>query len=126
MSNSDRTRKLLVRTFLVTGSTVATIIGAQGLVTLDQQMFTAAAADTGADAVFADSSEQGITNAAPEITINRAAPSIVILPQGQQAPQVVASAPTIQLQQSVAQPQISAPQPIILRRTIPMRSRSTR
>ncbi|MCA9904301.1 MAG: hypothetical protein KC547_10610 [Anaerolineae bacterium] len=129
MANADRTRKLLVRTFLVTGSTVATIIGAQTLVALDERTF-ANTADVNADTALVDSSAQTITNAAPEITINRAAPSIVILRQGQQTPQVVASAPTVQLQQ---QPQISAPQPqlntqqqLTLQQLLSMRSRSTR
>lgn len=126
MANADRTRKLLVRTFLVTGSTVATIIGAQTLVALDERTF-ANAADVSADAALLGNSTQAITNAAPEITISRAAPSIVILRQGQQTPQVVASAPTVQLQQ---QPQISVPQPQlqmnVQQQLLSMRSRSTR
>lgn len=126
MANTDRTRKLLVRTFLVTGSTVATIIGAQTLVALDERTF-ANAADVSADAALLGNSTQAITNAAPGTTINRAAPSIVILRQGQQTPQVVPNAPTVQLQQ---QPQISVPQPQLQMNTqqqlLSMRSRSTR
>lgn len=128
MANADRTRKLLVRTFLVTGSTVATIIGAQTLVALDERTF-ANTADVNADTALVDSSAQTITNAAPEITINRAAPSIVILRQGQQTPQVVASAPTVQLQQpqiSAPQPQLNTQQQLTLQQLLSMRSRSTR
>ncbi|RMG79378.1 MAG: hypothetical protein D6712_19770 [Chloroflexi bacterium] len=39
MANSDRGRKLLIRTALVTGSTVATLFGAQNLAVLDQNTF---------------------------------------------------------------------------------------
>jgi len=119
MSNSDRARKLLVRTFLVSGSTVATIMGAQGLITLDQQTLTGATSDVTTTAT--------ITSAAPEITIASAAPSIVILPQSEETtPQVVASAPTIQLQQSTTQSSITAPQPIVIQRAFTFSSRSTR
>lgn len=119
MSNSDRARKLLVRTFLVTGSTVATIMGAQGLITLDQQTLTGATSNAAA----ADT----ITSAAPDITIASAAPSIVILPDDEETtPQVVASAPTIQLQQSTTQSSITAPQPVTIQRAFTFTSRSTR
>ncbi|MCC6613264.1 MAG: hypothetical protein IT320_07280 [Anaerolineae bacterium] len=123
MSNSDRARKLLVRTFLVSGSTVATIMGAQGLITLDQQTLTSTASDVAT-----------VDSTASDITIAHTEPTIVILPDDESAePQIVASAPTIQLQQSTTQssitaPQssITAPQPVIIQRSVPMTSRSTR
>lgn len=43
MANADRNRKLFVRSVLVTGSTIATLVGAQGLIMLDVNQANAAA-----------------------------------------------------------------------------------
>ncbi len=122
--NPDRARRLLVRTALITGSTVATVIGAQGLAMLDRQ--TAAnitpgeAADNLVSAVSSGAAIQSGATPAQEIAgltaqhnIVHAAPSIIILRQPGKT--VAERSPN---QQPIIQPpnpvQLAAPPPIII------------
>ncbi|MBZ0301028.1 MAG: hypothetical protein K8J31_14870 [Anaerolineae bacterium] len=134
MANSDRARKLLVRTALVTSSTIATLVGAQNLAMLDNTQF--AQNPTTPDTVLELSSEDlasdtAINNVAPELAIVRAAPSITIIRQSGQErtasliqppdPVAVATPQPVIVQ---PQPQVSAPQPVIIQSSQPARSRS--
>ncbi|MEO8394149.1 MAG: hypothetical protein ABI700_14260 [Chloroflexota bacterium] len=120
MANIDRSKKLLVRTALVTGSTVATLIGAQSLALFDQtvQMTPQAVTSTSPQTVLAAQP--------PTAVILHQAPSIVILRQPQSAlPNVrsVVNTPAI----VPPSPQISAPlNPVIIQQQAPAVSRSSR
>lgn len=134
MANTDRARKLLVRTALVTTSTIATLIGAQNLALMDARALMPAETVTDNNVVGAmpDAVQAPVpvTHSAPEITIMQAAPSITILRQAGQvsmaAPAV--SAPTTTSIQPPAPAQISAPAPVIVQQAqpVPQRSRSSR
>ncbi len=126
-------RRLLVRTSLVTGSTLALVVGAQSLITLDLHNSTI---DKSASAVAAAASsvadQSTIISAAPSIIILRhssiqTTPAASINPQGNPTQQAApaANAPAIQPPAPVAvQPQA----PVIVQapsQFIPM-TRSTR
>ena len=68
MAGLDRSKRIVVRTALITGSTIATVIGAQSLALVDQIQF-GTGAQVGAAAQNADPS--AVVNAAPNIVILR-------------------------------------------------------
>lgn len=68
MAQTDRNRKLIVRTALATSSTIATLVGAQSLVMLDAAQFQQDAALTAAETGAANNE---VISAAPGITILR-------------------------------------------------------
>lgn len=109
MANPDRTRKLLVRTALVTSTTIATIVGAQNLAMLDANQFLATETPV---------TENVIAPSPPEITVLQAAPSIIILRQSGQVSTTTIQPPT--------PAQIAAPDPVIVQQPVPQRSQSSR
>jgi len=135
MAPMDRPKRMLVRTSLVAGSTVATLIGAQTLITVDQQNFALKAAANTTIQVQAQNTAlpqkvqqvqatvtQAVVHALPTIQIVHVAPSITIVRQSGQAnnqvAQIVASQPTVLPTQIVIKPpvpvQVAAPAPIIV------------
>jgi hypothetical protein len=148
MANTDRTRKLIVRTALVTSSTFATIIGAQSLATLDAQQFQNMQ-DTQINLVsdgVLPSDSVVVARVAPNIVGIRVAPNVTILrqPGAVSAPapsgtntsilppvpeQLAAPEPIIQ-EQIVVPPSVSepfvAPQPNVVQQPFVPRSRSSR
>ncbi|HEX2905790.1 MAG TPA: hypothetical protein VHO69_02940 [Phototrophicaceae bacterium] len=135
MANTDRARKLLVRTALVTSTTMATMIGAQNLAMLDAKQFqptvTPVVENVAALAPAATPTAViAVMQAMPEITIVRAAPSIIVLRQSGQVqalPPVVTSGtnPANGIQPPVPA-QLAAPDPIIVQQPVPQVSQSTR
>ncbi|MBK8032762.1 MAG: hypothetical protein IPO91_23190 [Chloroflexi bacterium] len=132
MANPDRTRKLLVRSALVTSATIATFVGAQNLAMLDA---------TRLEALFTPSPEAAIVNplpevttpvpvvrAAPDLVIQQAAPSIIILRRagqsGEAAANPVASSPVVI--QPPAPAEVAAPAPVIVQQPVVQSSRSSR
>lgn len=143
MANTDRARKLLVRTALVTSTTIATLIGAQNFAMLDARDFqmntkTDGSAELVVVTPSATITPAAITRSAPGITVIQAAPSITILRQAgqvttsqQNAPAAV-SAPGVASIQPPAPSQLAAPQPVVVQQpavvqqAVPQRSRSSR
>lgn len=135
MPNPDRTRKLLVRSALVTSVTIATFVGAQNLAMLDAARI---------EAIFTPSPEAVIVNplaetttpvpvihAAPDLVIQQAAPSIIVLRRAGGAA-VTASpgvntfnATTVGIQPP-APAEVAAPAPVIVQQPIVQSSRSSR
>lgn len=130
MPPMDRPKRMLVRTSLVAGSTVATLIGAQTLITVDQQNPALNTSTTQIEVQLQSTSipQQAqptatlIVRALPIINIVHVAPSISIVRQpGQvnnQAAQTIAAQPTGVPAQAVIQPPspvvIAPPAPIIV------------
>jgi hypothetical protein len=131
MANTDRARKLLVRTALVTSTTIATIVGAQNLAMLDANQFLARLTPATVDGMAFSPNTMPtpveIVQAAPEITILQAAPSIIIL---RQSGEVSAALPVTGSTNNSIQPpipaQITAPDPVIVQQPVPQQSRSSR
>lgn len=133
MANTDRARKLLVRTALVTSTTIATIVGAQNLAMLDASQFLATQTPITDNVVAFSPSETNtpvaVVRSAPELTILQAAPSIIILRQSGEAsaaPPVIGSTITNNAIQPPIPAQITAPDPVIVQQPIPQQSRSSR
>lgn len=126
-ANSDRARRMLVRTALVTSTTVATIIGAQNLAMLDKQTLTTLTPMVDLDDLLPTGTivptvrpvateAQEVASAPPQLNIVHAAPSIIVLRQpGQTVVERSAN------QQPIIQPpnpvQLAAPPPIIIQQT---------
>lgn len=133
MANTDRARKLLVRTALVTSTTIATIVGAQNLAMLDANQFLATATPSTADGIAFSPNTMPtpveIVQTAPEITILQAAPGIIILRQSGEvsAAASVTGSPnsSTPIQPPIAA-QIAAPDPVIVQQPVPQRSQSSR
>jgi hypothetical protein len=133
MANTDRARKLLVRTALVTSTTIATLVGAQNFAMLDARSFQAATPDPVTqpnDIVVvtpvATRTPVFVERAAPDITILHAAPSITIL---RQSGQITMSQPVTASVTSIQPPapsQITAPDPVVVQQPVPQSSRSSR
>jgi len=131
MANTDRARKLLVRTALVTSTTIATIVGAQNLAMLDASQFlvsqTPAVENIVALSPIETSTPVAVIRTAPEITILQAAPSIIIL---RQSGQVSTALPVTGRANNTIQPpipaQVIAPDPVIIQQPVPQQSRSSR
>lgn len=148
MASSDNARKLLVRTALVTGSTVATLFGAQTLALMDAQTFsqilTPEAVTNPAETV----AQQDIIEISPttQVVIQRAAPSVTILrrpgttgaqaaaPQTSTAgmviqppsPVVLAAPAPVIVQQAGSQVASAGPAPVIVQAPPPTRTRPSR
>lgn len=133
MANTDRARKLLVRTALVTSTTIATLIGAQNFAMLDARNFQTEATPSNEPnevvvvTPVATRTPVPVERAAPDITIMNVAPSITILRQSGQANAVqpVAAANVTSIQPP-APAQIEAPSPVVVQQPIPQRSQSSR
>jgi hypothetical protein len=124
MANTDRARKLLVRTALVTTSTITTLIGAQSLAMLDVSQTPAEAA-----------APVTVAHAAPGVAIVQQAPGITILRQSGQAdanrPDATGNTTVLPPAPKIAAPQPSFSQPTVpqtfsFQRPIPQSSRSSR
>jgi hypothetical protein len=134
MANSDRTRKLLVRSALVTSTTIATFVGAQNLAMLDatrlEAMFTPSPEATLVNPLPEITTPVPVVPAAPSLTIQQAAPSIVILRHAGEAafhanPEVNPDGSTVVIQPPIPS-EISAPIPVIVQQPIVQSSRSSR
>ncbi|PJF28861.1 MAG: hypothetical protein CUN52_11310 [Phototrophicales bacterium] len=130
MSNADRTRKLLIRSMVITTSTVATILGAQNLALLDAQSFQSM------NTPVAIPLE---TTTAPTLTdmgdvqspiIRQSTPHIVILRNAGSTSADATSTRGQQPSSSVIMPpvpsQVIEQQPIIYQQPVPQVSRSSR
>ncbi len=133
MANTDRARKLLVRTALVTSTTIATIVGAQNLAMLDASQFLATETPVTENVTALSPNTTAtpveVVRAAPELTILQEAPSIIIL---RQSGEVSATRPvtgstnnTTPIQPPIPA-QIAAPDPVIVQQPVPQQSRSSR
>lgn len=119
MANTERGRKLLVRSALVTGTTIATLVGTSNLAMLDaralQATLTPIATANEVALTTATSLQQAdasIINAAPEITIQHAAPTITILRQAGSSQQIASANNTVIQPPQPAE--IAAPDPIVM------------
>jgi hypothetical protein len=125
MANADRTRKLLVRTALVTSSTIATLIGAQNLALLDtrqiEQGLTPTTGPTEAPSPTPGALLEAATpaQASPTLEIVRAAPRLTILRRAGQAGPIQ----PVSIQPASIQPpnpvQLAAPPPVIVQGEAP-------
>ncbi len=121
MANTDRARKLLVRSALVTSTTIATFVGAQNLAMLDTRLISLTLTPSAESAAVVPASVTSMPQAvAPTLMIQRAAPSIIVLRQSQQqaASPIVSSHSPAQGNAMVIQPpvpaQMAAPAPVIV------------
>lgn len=129
MANTDRARKLLVRTALVTSTTIATLVGAQNLAMLDANQFlateTPVAGNVPAPLPNTLPTPAEVVRSAPEITILQAAPSIIILRQSGKvstALPVTGGTNTTTTIQPPIPAQIAAPDPVIVQQPAPQQS----
>lgn len=116
MANPDRARKLLVRSALVTSATIATFVGAQNLAMLDTARI---------EALFTPSPEAVVNplpevttpipviHSAPDLAIQQAPPSIIILRRSGQAAVNPGSSGAMVIQPP-APSELSAPAPVIV------------
>ncbi len=149
MANPDRTRKLLVRSALVTSATIATFVGAQNLAMLDatriEALFTPSPEAVIVTPLPEVTTPVPVVHAAPNLAIQQAAPSIIILRRSGQAavnpnptanpggsgaaviqppaPSEVAAPAPVVVQQG-ATPQIAAP--VVVQQPVIPSSRSSR
>lgn len=134
MANTERTRKLLVRTALVTSTTIATLLGAQNLAMLDarQLELTTTPATTNAVVVTTEPLATPVTvlHAAPALEIQQVAPSITILRQSGQVAPVNPVMTTTTTTNTAIQPPVpvgmAAPQPVIVQQSVLQHSQSSR
>jgi hypothetical protein len=122
MANTDRTRKLLVRSALATSTTIATFIGAQNLAMLDINQFSftePTAIESVTTTMTADTtgSQVLIQAAAPNLVIQRAAPSIIILRQPGTQTATTAGQPITMAIQPPSPSQLAAPAPVIVQQS---------
>jgi len=117
-SGMTSAKKMVVRTALVTGSTMAVVVGAQSLIGLDLQKATSAQVQNNQIADSPTVAQPPTSVAAPEKTIVSAPPNIVILRHSSEqnssttAAQTSNSAPVIH--QSVAPVSIQPPNPVAI------------
>ncbi len=122
MANTDRARKLLVRTALATSTTIATLVGAQNFAMLDSNSFQSLD-NLPLDNVAVDANTPlTIDHVAPDITISHVAPTITVLRHSGQ----VANTANTSSVQAPAPSQVRIPQPVVVRQPRAQRSRSTR
>lgn len=133
MANTDRARKLLVRTALVTSTTIATIVGAQNLAMLDASQFlatqTPAIENVAVLSPIETTTPVAVIQTAPEITILQAAPRIIILRQPGRVSTALPVTGSINTNNAIQPPipaRIVAPNPVIVQQPVPQRSRSSR
>lgn len=124
MANMDRPKKMLVRTAFVTGTTMATLLGAQTLALLDQRSLTPPSSGSletippsplvVATAQPADTSPAALLHVAPSIVILRE-PGQAAVNNGQltSAQPSAAQSSTVAIQPP-SPVQLSAPAPIIV------------
>ena len=127
MSGMNRSKRFIVRTTLITGSTLATIIGAQSLALLDQDQIADLTATPEPITVQAPAQEPtpslNPTAESPTATAAQAAPNIAILrhpgqPTGQSAA-TTANQPVNTAIQPPNPVQIAPPDPVIVQNTAP-------
>ncbi len=123
MANTDRARKLLVRSALATSATIATFVGAQNLAMLDTRQFllpelapveltSVVTLETAAKAATAVTPVPTFAApASPVPVIRLAAPSIIVLRPAQ--PNALPTAATTMVIQPPVPAVISVPQPVI-------------
>lgn len=138
MANPDRTRKLLVRSALVTSATIATFVGAQNLAMLDatrlEALFTPSPEPIIVSPVPEVTTPVPVLQAAPDLLIQQAAPSIIILRRaGQSGDAAVSANPAVNpggssavVIQPPAPAEVAAPAPVIVQQPIVQSSRSSR
>ncbi len=133
MANTDRARKLLVRTALATSTTIATLVGAQNLAMLDANQFLATETPANLDGIGvspnATPTPVEIVQTAPEITVLHTAPSIIILRQSGEVSAALPVAGSSNTNNTIQPPipaQIAAPDPVIVQQPVPQNSRSSR
>lgn len=123
MANVERSRKLLVRTALVTSSTIATLIGAQNLALLDTQKTSLDLAPIAEATEIPTNIEPAVlaTNvpATPTVEIIHAAPSVTILRRAGQAGPIQPAAAQPSVIQPPAPVQAAAPPPVIVQGEAP-------
>lgn len=129
------TKRFAVRTVLITGTTLATIIGAQALASLDETAFSKTPPAIVAPAELSLQSTNG-TAVLPSVSQAPAvAPDIVILRHAEQVPSVSSAASQTNVnpvhpQTVVIQPpnpvQVVAPQPVAQQSAPVARTRSSR
>ncbi len=131
MANTDRARKLLVRTALVTSTTIATMVGAQNLAMLDANQFlateTPVTENIPASTPVEIPTPVAVIRAAPEVTILQAAPSITILRQSGKVPVALPLTSSTSNSNTIQPPvpsQISAPEPVIVQQPQPQPQQS--
>jgi len=129
MANTDRARKLLIRTALATSSTIATLFGAQNLALLDGASFQQIDTQTVSDTGVSDTPQTDST-----LTINTAAPSFVILrhastdsTQLNQATNMVVVQPPLPNQIAIVPEGVQqSAQTIVVQQPVRQRTRSSR
>ncbi len=133
MANPDRARKLLVRSALVTSTTIATFLGAQNLAMLDTRQFELLLTPSPEVVNMLPPTEAippTVQAAAPTLVIQQAAPSIIILRQSANPGSGSQPTPFIVQQLAAIQPPapavISVPAPVIVQQPIRQSSRSSR
>jgi hypothetical protein len=115
MANVDRARKLLVRTALVTSSTIATLIGAQDLALLDRRQIEQALTPTTEPTIPVAPA----TSIPAAIEITHAAPSVTILRRPGQTGPVQPPPAQAALIQPPAPVQLAPPDPVIVQGEAP-------
>ncbi len=132
MANPDRTRKLLVRSALVTSTTIATFIGAQNLAMLDatrlEAMLTPSPEAAIVNLLPENTTPVPVVHAASDLVIQQAAPSIIILRRAGQTGEAAVS-PAVSSSVVIQPPapaEVAAPAPVIIQQRIVQSSRSSR
>jgi hypothetical protein len=129
MANTDRARKLLVRSAMATSATIATFVGAQNLAMLDTRMIALTLTPSAESAVVSPAAAMPQT-AAPTLLIQKSAPSVIVLRQPQTTNQMVSYQSSAQGNVMAIQPpvpaQMSAPSPVIVQQPVQQSSRSSR
>lgn len=132
MANPDRARKLLVRSALVTSTTIATFVGAQNLAMLDKREFELLLTPSPvvANMLTTEVSTPPVQSSPPTLVIQQAAPSIIILRQSAQPGGGSQATPVFVPRSASIQPPvpaaISAPAPVVVQQPIRQSSHSSR
>ncbi len=134
MANPDRARKLLVRSALVTSTTIATFVGAQNLAMLDatrlEAMFTPAPEAAIVNLLTEITTPVPVVRAAPDLVIQQAAPSIIILRRaGETGDAAISANPGGRSAAGIQPPvpsEIAVPAPVIVQQPVVQSSRSSR
>ena len=132
MAAQDRARKLIVRTVLVTSTTVATLFGAQNFALLDAlhtqadntSLIISQVEQTSLDTQSPDL----ISPVSPEITIQNTSPNLTILRRSGSSDPLAQDSTEVNAVpvQPAGIAQIAAPEPVVVQQPVPQRTRSTR
>ena len=125
MANTDRARKLMVRSALATSATIATFVGAQNLAMLDMRQFVldpaltseavTAAPVAATPTLVSPTPVPTVAAVAPTLVIRHAAPSILILrPGAGRQVSTVAIQPTEPTPMMPPSALLVAPQPVVV------------